>query len=460
MNNRKYSYEDIILDIPVEFSCIKTLKIEQYPNDHGRACLSGVLKEESHQGIHRLTSKTVVRIKVKNDMGEETLFCGIPVDITVKQNRGVYEAEIKMKSVSFLMDVKKKSKSFQNKDKSFSSLFNTLLREYGGDVLDHASHGKLQGCALVQYEETDWEFFKRAASRVGALIFPDVRFDIPKIFVGVPSGESAAETGKNHVITKNEGNYLFLDSNYKGWMEQDAISWEFETIANYGIGDRISYEGASFVIEEKTIELVSGILNCRYGMKNENGMKDHISYHAGLKGTALKGTVLAVERDKLKLHLSIDKSQSLSEAAWYPFLTPYAAEGSTGWYSMPEEGEMVLLYFPTEKEEDAYAGTALRTRGEKNPKTKKSNVKYFGTEQGNELAFSPESISVSTRGNALRLKFDEKSGVRIKSRRDIHLKAQKISGRCGSMEIQSNEKIVIATPSSSIIVDDIVHIKG
>lgn len=460
MNNQKYSYEDIILDIPLEFSCIKTLKIEQCSNDHGRATMSGVLKEESHQGIHRLTSKTVVKIKVKNDMGEETLFCGIPVGISVKHDRGVYEAEIKMKSVSFLMDVKKKSKSFQNIDKSFSSLFRTLLQEYGGDVIDHGSHGKLQGCALVQYEETDWEFFKRAASRVSALIFPDVRFDIPKVFVGVPSGESATETCKNHVITKNEGSYLFLDSNYKGWMEQDVTTCEIESIVNYGIGDKIFYEGASFVIEEKTIELVGGILKYRYGMKNEKGIKDHVSYHAGLKGTALIGTVLAVEKDKLKLHLSIDKSQSLSEAAWYPFLTPYASEGSTGLYIMPEEGERVLLNFPTEREEDAYAGTTLRIRGEKNPKTKKSNVKYFGTKQGNELAFLPESITASTRGNKLRIKLDEKSGVRIKSRQDIHLKAQKISGRCGYMEIQSNEKIVIATPSSSIIVDDIVHIKG
>ena len=460
MNKRQYSYEDIFLDSPVAFSHIKTLKIKQCPNDHGKACLSGILKDESYQGIHKLTSKTVVKIKAKSGAGEETLFCGIPVGITIRQERGVYEAEIKMKSVSFLMDVKKKNKSFQNKDKSYSWLFETLLQGYGGDVLDHASHGKLQGCALIQYEETDWEFLKRAASRVGALVFPDVRFDIPKIFVGAPLGDLAAEAGKNHVITKNEGKYLFLDRNFEDWMEQDVLSCEFESRENHGIGDRITYEGASLVIAEKIMEMKGGNLIFQYGLRNENGLKEHVIYHAGLKGTALKGTVLAARRDHLKLHLSIDKSQSPSEAAWYPFLTPYAAEGATGWYSMPEKGETVSLNFPTEKEEDAYVGTALRNKGEKNPKTRKSNVKYYGTEHGNELAFGPERISISTRGNALRMKLDEKSGIRIKSCQDIHLKAQKLSISCGDMEIKSNEKIVIATPSSSMIIDDIVHIKG
>lgn len=460
MENRQYSYEDIFLDIPVAFSSIKELKIEQCSNDHGKACLSGVLKDESYQGIHRLTSKTVVKIKAKRTAGEEILFCGIPVGITITQERGVYVAEIIMKSVSFIMDVKKKSKSFQNKDKSFTWLFETLFKEYGGDVMDHASQGKAQGCALVQYEETDWEFLKRVASRIGAMIFPDVRFDIPKIFVGIPLGDSAAEVGKNHIITKNEGKYLFLDSNFEDWQEQDVISCEFESRESYEIGDRISYEGASLVIAEKTMEMKEGILIFRYGLRNENGLKEHVIYHAGLKGTALKGTVLAARRDKLKLHLSIDKSQTSSGAQWYSYLTPYAAEGSTGWYSMPEKGETVFLYFPTEKEEDAYVLTALRNKGEKNPKTRKSNMKYYGTEQGNELAFGPESISISTRGNALRMKFDEKSGIRIKSCQDIHLKAQKITGSCGNVEMESNEKIVIATPSSSMIVDDIVHIKG
>ncbi|WP_097002189.1 contractile injection system protein, VgrG/Pvc8 family [Lacrimispora amygdalina] len=460
MNNRQYSFEDIIVDIPIEISCIKSLKIELCPGEHGKAYLLGILKEESYQGIHRLTSKTVVRIKVKKDTGEETLFSGIPVGITIRQDRSVYEAEIIMKSVSFLMDVKKKNKSFQNKDKPFSRLFETLLNEYGGDVLDLASHGKSQVSVLVQYGETDWEFLKRAASRTGAQVYPDVRFDIPKIFVGVPSGETAAETGKNHVITKNEGKYLILDSNFSGWTEQDVISWEFESTTHYGIGDRISYEGFSFIIEEKTIEMKDGFLKCRYVLKNKNGMKEHVINHTGLKGTAIEGTVLAVKRDKIKIHLSIDKSQSLSEAAWFPFLTPYAAEGSTGWHSMPEEGEKVLLCFPTEKEEDAYAGMVLRTDGDKNSKTRKSNVKYFSTEQGNELAFKPESISISTRGNALRMKLDESSGIRIKSCLDIHLNAEKISGSFGDIELQSNEKIVLATPTSSIIVDDIVHIKG
>ena len=45
-------------------------------------------------------------------------------------------------------------------------------------------------------------------------------------------------------------------------------------------------------------------------------------------------------------------------ARWFPYATVYSSGDGTGWYCMPEIGDKIRLYFPTEKEQDAYVISA------------------------------------------------------------------------------------------------------
>ena len=79
-----------------------------------------------------------------------------------------------------------------------------------------------------------------------------------------------------------------------------------------------------------------------------------------LSGIAIEGKVLEVKKDQVRLHLSIDEAQKKEEATWFSLATPYTAEGHSGFYSPPEEGESVHLAFPTHREEAAVVRHSVR----------------------------------------------------------------------------------------------------
>jgi hypothetical protein len=83
------------------------------------------------------------------------------------------------------------------------------------------------------------------------------------------------------------------------------------------------------------------------------------TYHA-ITGISLKGKVLDIIKDKLKVQLEIDNSQNRSKAWKFSYATPYAAEGHSGFYCMPEQRDTVLINFPTHKESDAFGTNSIR----------------------------------------------------------------------------------------------------
>ncbi|MDR2022002.1 MAG: hypothetical protein LBQ71_01830 [Hungatella sp.] len=453
--------QDLILDLPVKFQDVKVLKIEQSLNNHATACVTGVLKEENQEAIHRLTSQTNVAIKIKRECEEKVIFCGIPVGATIKHGHDGYSMKLLLKSSSFRMDILKKSRSFQNPDNPYEDLFQIILQEYGGDVFDAASRGTVQKEPLIQYEETDWEFLRRAASRIGAGIFPDVCSDRLRIYIGIPEGSNYNETSQDYSLEKNIGDFLYVQKKDGSRIEQEALSCCLKSRKDYQLGDKISCRGTVFVVSEKITEMQEGLLAYQYRLRVREDLKQTVQHHLGLRGLSIGGQVLDIKEDKVKVHLSIDQDQDPDEAAWYPFHTAYAAEGAAGWYSMPQTGDNIQLYLPDADEKKAYVRAVSRQDGAMNPKIQNPAVKYYGTVHEKEIKLSPEEITLSAAEDILYLKMSQESGIEISSHEDINIKTQKqLTGECRDMEIKSNEKIVLATYSASVVVDDIVHIKG
>ena len=100
---------------------------------------------------------------------------------------------------------------------------------------------------------------------------------------------------------------------------------------------------------------------------------------------------------------------------------------------MPEIGDVVRLYFPTEKEENAYVSSAyhekdteLRTHPE---------CKFWRNKEGKEIQLSPEHILLTNNdGTYIELSDDE--GVKIISE--------------GSVTVHAGESLNITSSTSSI----------
>ena len=74
------------------------------------------------------------------------------------------------------MDYEEKSRSFQNKEMSYSALIQQVLTNYQGSafVNSTASPDQEIGKFILQYRETDWEFCKRLATHFQTQLVADV----------------------------------------------------------------------------------------------------------------------------------------------------------------------------------------------------------------------------------------------------------------------------------------------
>ncbi|TCO68975.1 hypothetical protein [Marinisporobacter balticus] len=128
---------------------------------------------------------------------------------------------------------------------------------------------------------------------------------------------------------------------------------------------------------------------------------------------------------------------------------------------MPQEGDSVGLYIKGIDEREAYVKRVNRLDGEENPKVQDPEVKYYGTIHGKEMKLGPKELSFSTVENVLYIKMMDETGIEVMSDNDIHIKTEKnFYAECETMEIESKDKIILATKSSSLIVDEVVHING
>ena len=59
-----------------------------------------------------------------------------------------------------------------------------------------------------------------------------------------------------------------------------------------------------------------------------------------------------VRADVVQISLKADAKGGSGK--WFPFSTVYSSPDGSGWYCMPEPGDEIRLYFPTEQEKHAY----------------------------------------------------------------------------------------------------------
>ncbi|MEZ2661317.1 hypothetical protein [Aneurinibacillus aneurinilyticus] len=231
----------------------------------------------------------------------------------------------------------------------------------------------------------------------------------------------------HYTIKKRLSDFRISSENdRKTGTESDFIYYEVETDKVLDIGSEVQFKGKMLVVCEVYTEMKDSLLKHQYIICSKKGMEQHTVYHQEITGISLQGKVIAVEKDNVKVHLDIDKEQSIATAWWFPYSTAYTAEGNSGWYCMPELNDYVRIYFPSRKEEEAIAMGSVRKDSEIKEKNKLGNpdIKYFRTAFGKELMFSPEEIVITGKDGEIFIKLNEKDGIQIFSTKNIHIISQ------------------------------------
>ena len=459
-------HKDILIEGKIGFSMITGLKIEENLNEHAVAYISGVLHEHvTMEEVYQMNFDSNFRIKaiVDSTSGSEenVIFAGVPVDLTLKNMSGVKHLALTLKSHSVKLDVKMVSRSFQDISNPYKAIFKQIVEsEYQGALVDAVSQGKTQGQLIIQYKETDWQLLKRLASQLGAVILPHMEANIPQIGVGTLDGLEYIENPPQFEMKKEVGAYIENAWNFLNWRELDFVSSSIESSGIYKLCDVVIFNDVKYLVAGKTSELQHGVLINSYRLQPLDSFRQNILFNENLTGTSVEGKVLAVEQDKVRLHLSIDSQQDVNRAYWCNYDTPYVAEKSTGAYIMTEIGETVQLYFPSRDETQAYVRPAVRKNSARNPMTADPHTKYFGVVQCNELKMSPNSLSVSASQGRIHMTMTESGGISFGSKGNMFVKGTDINIQGENVNLHAGDSLVIQTSGSSIVMESEIDVDG
>jgi hypothetical protein len=449
---------------PFKLNELVEFKLVQKINDHARLYFKGIISETSHdQPVRDTAGDTQVEV-LQHEYGvnKTLLFKGIVSRVEVKAVRDIYYLEVEAVSLTQLLDVSVKSRSFQNENLTYEAVINQVVAEYNGDIQDQVSQGQKIGRFIMQYQETDWQFLQRLASRFATGLIPYLLADKPKLYFGV--SDSGADPylhleNVNYRVKKKLAAYRYFIANFTtGGNEDDFIDYEIESEKMLNIGDAVDFNNTRLFVREITSCLERSILKHRYVMASQKGLRQRTVYNDQIVGLSLEGRVLEVARNNVRVHLQIDPKQDTGEAYWFPYSSVYTAEGNSGWYCMPEQGDYVRVYFPNHREEEGVAIASVRKDSKESQVNKVGNpdIKYFRTKSGKELMFSPAELVITGRDGRIYLKLNDQEGITLYSQKAVKIIARKdltIESEQSRVIIKAGEGIDISCDASRISMD-------
>lgn len=341
---------------------IEQLTIEQQWNDHGKVSLTMIMDDSKIDSLllaHLSNRRFILRDRYQED---RILFQGIIKNSVVERVQGIYTARLEGISYTYNLDIKRLRRSFQNKNMTYSELFKRVLEGYdqAGVICSDRLRKEPLKRFVLQYDETDWAFIKRVASRSNQGLLADITMEGPKFYIGMPEGRAEKELPQCPYRVsrdlawlqrvKTNGLIAQID-------EQDSLQVELRDLFdNYELGDRVRFQNKSLYIARKVAYLSTrdGILRYRYILRTLRGSQQEKIVHEGLKGNSIPGTVIDVKSHYTKLHLHMDAKQDKETAIWFSQPTYFTGGEGKGYGTMPELGEVLYLHFPMNYEEANY----------------------------------------------------------------------------------------------------------
>ncbi|MBU3134567.1 phage tail protein [Clostridium gasigenes] len=460
-----YTYGDILVS-SYKFEKIIKLKIEREINEHGKFYISGVISDENaDEYVELADSEESIKISVKDNKGNiVNLFEGIVTSININASNDVRTLEVEALSKTVLMDIEKKTRTFQNENDSYGDILNKINSVYSNvQIVDEVTNGTKIGGLIVQYKETDWEIIKRLASHFNVGVVPACQLADIKYSLGKSGEYKTYDINEfNYSIKKGLQEYKFKSTNEDYDLNDiNLISYEITSKKIINLCNKVTFKGRSLYVYSLETEMVDGVLLSKYILRDEKGMKVRKIYNNKIVGISLKGSILGTSNDVVKINLEVDGNQNKSKARWFPYSTIYSSPDGTGWYCMPEIGDAIRLYFPDNEEKNAYAISSANLGSSDSKKRSDPSVKSLGTKYGKEVVMKPGAVEIIGNGNLL-MRLTDDGGIEVKSNKKIILDAKEdIEITAGTkVSIQGNTGINLTQAGANINIQDNVTMSG
>ncbi|WP_342479874.1 deaminase domain-containing protein [Paenibacillus sp. FSL L8-0340] len=361
----EYHGDGYELQWPYELKAIRSFRIERKFNTHARCTFTAVMTEEEAEACLLRSSfedSLVFRKPAKPRV--ESWFAGGITNVDIQMEDGISHVQIEALSRSYAMDMEPKNRSYQNKHLTYSEAIAGLAANYPGGDAHNMATGKQDalGTLMVQYGETDWQFMKRLASRVGTVILPDVTLDAPRVYFGVPDLSWGEELkSKHYTVIKDRAAYEELKAHAEGTEadqlhEGDFVRYRVVSGQYCQVGDDVLFKNQMWVVSESVISYESGLLQYEYVLVKRQTLRRKSRRNEAIQGVSLEGRVVKRANNMVKVHLDIDAGHDTQGNWWFP----YSGEGNNIFHCLPEEGARIKVYFPSGVEKKAIAINSVR----------------------------------------------------------------------------------------------------
>ncbi|WP_185929562.1 contractile injection system protein, VgrG/Pvc8 family [Paenibacillus popilliae] len=452
---------------------ILELRIEKRVNEHARLHMRALLAEErGDQDIEAYDYGKSVKVEQLGDDGSvvRTLFCGQVMTRSIHAERSVYFLTLEAISWSYELDIRPKTRSFQPERTTYEDVLERVLTDYArSDSIDTASEGSTLGSFTLQYEETDWSFLKRMASRLGTVLVPEITAESPKLFFGLPAGkhwrldeQEPYRVRKSFHSSLERGAQMIPFGTGSG--SSPAAVYSLESGRCFVLGDRVSLpSGLRTVVTEIVSEMKNGLLLHTYQLCAEEDATCPRTENWQAIGTVLSGIVIDVQRDRVRLRLDADGEDAVSEGCWFPYVTSYAAEGNSGLYWMPEPGDRAQLYLPSAHEAEAVVRGSLRQHAA----VDKPDEKVWSGKRGKRISMGNVELKLEA-GGGLNIRLNEGNGIHIHSTNSLAISGRDIMVKAGQqVSMKAGQSLYLRGGESSLILDgesdmrsDLLHQEG
>ena len=445
------TYQNISIE-GVSYNKLVSLQITHNVGDHAYASIElEVEKDSGLDFIKRADESTDVLIKTTAKGQHETLFAGCVLGVGMQEMAEYSVLNLKLVSTSYRLDIQKKQKTYQNTTATYGDVMKKAAGDAATVKVDVSD--KVTGNLVMQYEETDWKFIERMASQLSASVFTDIDSVTPQIHIGVPkrSGLLSFDTVEMKSYTQPAG-YNLLANQFSLGGNKTATTINSVQGENYKfIGEKMSVNGADYVIGSVNCSMELGVLKCTYGLGNSDNCKSVAGSNSQLAGRMFLGEVKAVKGDQVQVHFSdIDDSYDAGGDKWFPYSTAYSSSDGSGFYCMPEEGDKVRVFIPSKNEKDAFVASSVNGNPQSN--TRDKSWKAPG---GKEILLADDGIYIICEGEKIFINLTKENGIQIHSEKPISVTSDSnIIMQAGEeINITADTCINIGVGNSSIYID-------
>lgn len=425
----------------IELSAVKSV------GQHSVVKVKGIIdKVLADKYIEMMGSDLWIKIILQNDDINMIFFQGVVINLNIKDENSLHIMEFEAKSGSCLLDCSKHIRSFQTDGISYLQMINTCLGAYTDSFcnMEMDKNNEIHETVL-QYQESDWEFFNRLAGMQRTVVYPD------NLFTGIRINFGLEERLNTLIMESNE---------YSIEKDSTGIIYIVTDRENHEVGDSVIFLGKKLFIFQIVSQMKGNELyhKCYLRAREEIGLDEN--KNKKLQGASLQAVVTDVRGDMVQVKIINDENVKNAGFRWYTYATVYSTPDGTGWYCMPEVGDRVRMVFPDTDEKNAYIVSSVHM--ECGQDRAKPENKSFMNKQRKEILFTPDAI-ILRNNNGLALEMKDEEGIKLISNKDIILQAEdsiSVRSRNADISMEADNALSMKQGSTALSLSNTIKMSG